>query len=90
MEEPRYIEQEAKPMQTNLFAGFSLPIPKHRIEYEFQELGIEMEKEFGKKIWPLFYEVKYTVPIIRRAWIAYQKQPIHSYKYFRGILKNTK
>jgi len=64
-----------------------------KIDFEFQDLGVQMVDCFGKKnarkIWPLFYKPEYTLGMIRDSFIAYKKQPVISFNYFMGIL-NTK
>ena len=61
-------------------------------KYEFEQLGKEMMQKFGpnyrKQIWPLFYNRRYSVPMIREAWFTYLKNEKHSFKYFVGILNN--
>lgn len=63
-----------------------------KVEYEFQDLALEMTECFGetyrKQIWPLFYRSQYTISMIRDSFIAYKKQPIESFRYFMGILNN--
>jgi len=62
---------------------------KHKITYSFQEIGIELEKEFKtKEVWSLFYRKKYTEQLIRQAFIDYQKCNVKNFKYFMGILNN--
>lgn len=66
--------------------------PPRKIEYEFQLLGVEMMEHFGKehrkKIWPIFYSKRFSVPIIRDAWFEYlkNKKGIKSFEYFMGVL----
>lgn len=61
-----------------------------KVEYEFQQLGLEMIGHFNPKypsmVWSLFYRKQYSVPTIREAWIEYQKQKIKGFLYFMGIL----
>ncbi len=61
-----------------------------KVDWEFQQLGIEMTQHFGKKfsgsIWSNFHKADYTLEIIREAWFVYQKQAIKSFPYFMGIL----
>jgi hypothetical protein len=73
---------------SSLLQNYRLPVPQKKYDFEYQELGDEMQKHFtAGQVWPLFY--KYSVDSVRRAWIAYQKQPIKKYPYFLGILKKT-
>lgn len=61
-----------------------------KVEFEFQQLGIEMEKHFGKRfkgsIWGNFHKAEYNISVIRESWFTYQKQSIKSFPYFMGIL----
>lgn len=63
---------------------------KEKIEFSFQDLGVEMMNHFGKqnrgRIWPLFVNKKYPEGKIRDAWIAYQKGNVKNINYFMGIL----
>lgn len=63
-------------------------------DYEYQELGDEMYRHFGKgsgrKVYPLFSSFKYTHRQLRDAWETYKKTGKHSFDYFMGVLKNTK
>lgn len=62
------------------------------IEYEYQQLGLEMQAHFGKdhrsKIWPLFHSPRYNISIIRESWFVYLKTGKTSFRYFMGILIN--
>ena len=94
MTEEKYLTESKPTIKASaLFENYETSMYKRamespRIEYEFQELGVAMSKEHGKKVWSLFY--KYPLDKIRTAWTAYQKQPIKTYPYFIGILKKTK
>lgn len=63
-----------------------------KIDYSFQELGLEMQDYFGKNkkglIWSLFY--KFREDRIRDAFIFCQKKGIKDISYLVGILKNAK
>lgn len=63
-----------------------------KIDFEFQQLGIEMMQHFGKqysnRIWPLFHKAQYHISVIRDAWFIYQKTGKNSFLYFLGILNN--
>lgn len=67
-------------------------IPK--VEYEFQDLALQMVEEFGERyknqIWPLFHKQQFTIIMIRDSFIAYRKQPVNSFRYYMGILNKKK
>jgi len=58
---------------------------KHKIDYEYQEIGIEMSKYFKDNIWWLFH--KYSYPKIRQAFKICQRDSIYTISYFIGIIK---
>lgn len=64
--------------------------PLKRIEFSYQELGIEMTKMFGEKfrnrIWPLFRDRRYNERIIKEAFERYKKGEAKGFLYFLGIL----
>ena len=83
-----YQEPKREMSSSSLLQNYRLPIPQKKYDFEYQELGDEMQKHFtAKQVWHLFY--KYPVDTVRRAWISYQKQPIKKYAYFLGILNRT-
>lgn len=57
-----------------------------KIEHSFQELGIEMQKFFGKNIWYLFY--KHKEDDLRYAFSICQKKNKRSIPYLLGIIKH--
>ena len=68
---------------------------KRKIEYSFQELGLEMQKHFPKEqrgwMWSLFNPSAsggYTENQIRQAFRVCQEKGILDVKYLRGVLKN--
>jgi hypothetical protein len=65
--------------------------PNKKVEYEFQQLGLEMTEHFGKKyrsqIWAHFYKAEYPLSIIRETWFIYLKTGKNSFPYYLGILK---
>lgn len=71
---------------------FELPAPqKHKIDFEFQELGLKMtdwfEGERKSWIWSLFY--KYPVGVIREAFEVCKKSRNKKVKYLIGIIKKS-
>lgn len=68
-------------------------VERPKIEHKYQDLGVRMQTEFGNqyagRIWPLFWNAKYSVDKIEFAFEQYRKQPIKSFNYFMGILKRT-
>jgi hypothetical protein len=57
------------------------------IDYEFQQLGRELEPIFGKRIWAMFHEPKGTEANVRRAYDICKQRGIVTFAYFRGVLK---
>lgn len=72
--------------------NYQLPIPQgsppKRVDYPFQEVGIEMAQYYSSekpsRIWPLFY--KYKLGNIKEALYIARKKENTSFKYFMGIL----
>jgi len=67
---------------------FEKPRAGPKIDWSFQEIGVEMQKVYGKKVWSLFY--KYPEGKIREAWKVAQKRKILSFNYLIGIINNLK
>ena len=61
---------------------------KHKIDYRFQELGIEMQKYFKKNIWFLF--TKYDELKLRDAFKICKKKGIKNIAYLLGIYRRMK
>ena len=57
-----------------------------RIEHSFQELGIEMQRYFGRNIWHLFY--KYKEQDLREAFAICQRNEKKSVGYLLGIIRH--
>lgn len=55
-----------------------------KINYSFQEIGVEMQKVYGKKVWSIFY--KHPEGKIREAWKIANQRGILSFGYLLGIL----
>ena len=58
-----------------------------KIEYDFQEIGVELEPIFGKRIWADFHRAGYTEAKIKQAFEICKKRGKIKYEYFRGVLK---
>jgi hypothetical protein len=66
----------------------SIPTPtKSKFEHEFQELGVELEKTYGKSIWPLFYRAGFTEYKIREAHRIATLKGINKIGYLIGIIR---
>ncbi len=82
-------------MQTigTLLQTYQLPV-EHKVEYEFQSLGIELQKVYGKKVWPLFYRKDLNLNKLRDAFKIAQGRPEEekrkSMAYFIAIARNLK
>ena len=67
---------------------YSKPL-EHKIEYSFQELGIELESYFkNKRIWSMFHKVGYSENVMRYALKECQRRQIANVNYFEKIIKN--
>lgn len=72
----------------NIFENFKLPERKNdKIQFEFQELGKELQPIYGKGIWALFYKVGFTEFKIRKAHEIARKKGINTVGYLIGIIK---
>lgn len=61
---------------------------KRKVDFEFQQIGIELEPFYGKVIWSLFY--KYPLVKIRDAHKVCVERGIITVKYLIGVMKNLK
>lgn len=80
-------------MQTifDTLKDFQIPTPqKHRVEHEFQELGLELQPIYGKAIWSLFYKKGFTEHKIREAHKIAEARGITKLSYLIGIVKKLK
>lgn len=74
----------------DLLKDFSAPaqeLKKSKVQYEFQELGLELEPIYGKVIWSLFYKKGFTEFKIRKAHEIAQRRNITKVAYLIGIIK---
>lgn len=77
----------------DMLKGREMPTLSKREIFEFEDLGKEIMEYTGwkgNKIFPLFYDIRYNERKIRDAFIAYKKGNVKTFRYFMGILKNTK
>jgi len=58
-----------------------------KVEYEFQELGLELQKVYGRAIWPLFHRKGFTEDKIRRAAVIAKGRGKENLPYLIGIIK---
>jgi hypothetical protein len=68
-------------------AAFDAQTGGKKIEHDFQEIGVELEPIFGKRIWADFHRAGYTEAKIRQAFEICKKRGKIKYDYFRSILK---
>ncbi len=63
---------------------------EQKIDYSFQELGIEIETYFGKskRIWAMFHKVGYTESLMRYALKECQNRGVTNLNYFEAIIRN--
>lgn len=74
--------------------GEIIKIPEAReskFQYEFQELGVELEPYYGKLIWTIFWRLGnkkgFTPYQIRKAHEICQKKGNLTFPYLVGVLK---
>lgn len=60
---------------------------KQKIQFPFQELGVEMEKAYGRKVWALFHHVDKPLWKMAEAFKIAKKKDNFEYPYLLGILK---
>ena len=78
-------------LNSSLFEKYQEPTKGPRIEYSFQDIGVQMEAYFKSKlIWVTFHNKNYTETMIRDAFIACQKRGIADIRYFYGVLNRIK
>lgn len=61
-----------------------------KIDFEFQELCLELQPIYGKRIWTLPYKVGYTEKKIRKAHEIAMKKGILKINYLIGIINKLK
>uniref|UniRef100_A0A6H1ZQA3 Uncharacterized protein n=1 Tax=viral metagenome TaxID=1070528 RepID=A0A6H1ZQA3_9ZZZZ len=59
--------------------------PKHKVDYSFQDLGLEMQDYFKTNIWWIFHR-NWGEEQIRDAFIACKRAKITKVSYLVGIL----
>ncbi len=57
-------------------------------DYEFQELGVELEPIYGKLIWTIFYKPNVTEYKVRQAHRICQQKGKKSVWYLLAVVKN--
>lgn len=66
--------------------------PLKKIDYEFQQLGLEMQEWFPKKdwktIWIIFHRKGFTESLIRDAFLECKKRKVKGIGYLIAIVKN--
>lgn len=60
-----------------------------KIEFEYQEVGLEMKKHFNKNLFWLFHQ-NYTLEDIKAAFAICKKRGINNHNYLLGVLKNRR
>lgn len=60
---------------------------QEKVQYEFQELGLEIQAVLGKGIWPIFHQKGNTNEIMKRAWKEFNTR---KFSYFMFLLKQVK
>lgn len=58
-----------------------------KFNYEFQQLGVELEPVYGRGIWHLFYRRGFTEHKIRQAHEVCKKKNILTLAYLIGVVK---
>jgi hypothetical protein len=58
-----------------------------KVQYEYQEIGLEMQKWFGKNIWWIFSRPEANLQKVRDALKICQQKGIKNIGYLIGILK---
>lgn len=57
------------------------------IQFEYQELGKQLEPTYGKRIWSLFHKSGVTEDKVRRASEIAKRRGIETFAYLVGIIK---
>lgn len=72
----------------SLFKNFKIEKPKDdKINFEFQEIGKQLEPIYGKLIWTLFYKPWANEYKIKKAHEIAQARGITKINYLIGIIK---
>lgn len=81
-------------MDTSLFSHIKDRIKNQnkgpKIEFEFQELCLEMEKIYGKLVWTLPYKRGFTEKRIRKAHEICKNKGKEGFPYLMGVLNKLK
>lgn len=71
-----------------VFSEKAFKAKKKKIDYEFQQLGIELEPLYGKAIWAMFY--KWPLVKIKDAHKVCVNKGITKIPFLIGVMKNLK
>ncbi len=74
----------------NLFQEFNIndfKPKKDKVQFEFQELGKELEPIYGKVVWSLFYKPGFTEFKIKKAHEIASSRNITKLSYLIGIIR---
>jgi hypothetical protein len=66
---------------------FNKKVGGKKVDFEFQELCLELNAWFNKKCWFIFYRPEASLERIRAAFKICQERKNKSVKYFLGVLK---
>jgi len=70
----------------NLFGEYKVKKAEHKIDYSYQELGIELQEYFGVKwVWRFFYI--YPESKIREAFKITKERGMTKPSYMVGVMK---
>ena len=70
--------------------GYQLPLFEQKVDFPFQELGIEMQTYYDENIWWLFHKDYAPLGKIREAFKIAKAKNNKSVPYLIGIIKNLK
>ena len=59
-----------------------------KVDYPFQEIGLELEEWFGQKCWFVFYKPEADLDKVKNALEICKTKEIKNIGYLLGILKN--
>jgi hypothetical protein len=66
---------------------FNRKVGGKKIDFEFQELGLELEQWFGKKLYWLFYKPEADLEKVKQAFKVCRDKGIRKLEYLIGIIK---
>ncbi len=68
--------------------AFEKKVGGKKVDYEYQEIGLEMQKWFNKNIWFIFYRPEADLDKIKNAFKICREKGKKEINYLLGILKN--